>query len=220
MNNEPTQIQSVQSPKVEPVTIQAKAPVQEPSSVSQSLTEGFNLLPSMTKEEKVVAKTKSTVNLGSVVSLIVLVLIILGVVGFNIVSKQMLNGKKKELYALENIVNQQSDKIIANDEIVDRAILYSNIKKGAFSHKEIIEFLSGVCQKVGDIQIRSVMISENLEFTFVGYTTTLEKVSKLWYILGIDENIETINLKSVGKSSGSTTFTFEGKLNIKNFSNN
>ncbi len=222
MNKEPNQTQTVQSPKVAPVTTPVSAPktmVEQLSSESQGLTEGFNLMPSMTKEEIVVEKTKTTVNLGSVVSLIVLVLIILGVVGFNIVSKQMLNSKKEELFALENIVNQQSDKIIANDEIVDRAILYNTVKTGAFSHKAIIEFISAISQKVGNIEIRSVMISENLEFTYVGYTASLENVSKLWYMLGIDENIENINLKSVGKSNGSVSFTFEGLLNIKNFSN-
>ena len=194
-------------------------PVPTPPPSQPEISEGFNLIPSMSEEEKVVEKTKSTVSIGSVLSLIILVVIILGVVGFNIVSRQILNVKKDELFKIENRINQQTDSIIANDEIVDRAILYTNVKKGAFSHKDIIEFLTRMGTKVGDIQMRGVMISENLDFTYSGYSTNLEQVSKLWYLLGIDENIENINLQSVGKGDNRVTFTFEGKLDGKNFFN-
>ena len=216
MNNEKNQPQvGTEEKKV------ANPPVQAPTSQSSQpeISEGFNLIPSMSEEEKVVEKTKSTVSIGSVLSLIILVVIILGVVGFNIVSRQILNVKKDELFKIESRINLQADKIIANDEIVDRAVLYSNVKRGAFSHKDIIEFLTKMGTKVGDIQMRSVMISENLDFSYSGYSTNLEQVSKLWYLLGIDEKIEHINLQSVGKGYNRVSFTFEGKLDGKIFFN-
>ena len=216
MNNEKNQPQvGTEEKKV------ANPPVQAPTSQSSQpeISEGFNLIPSMSEAEKVVEKTKSTVSIGSVLSLIILVVIILGVVGFNIVSRQILNVKKDELFKIESRINLQADKIIANDEIVDRAVLYSNVKRGAFSHKDIIEFLTKMGTKVGDIQMRSVMISENLDFSYSGYSTNLEQVSKLWYLLGIDEKIEHINLQSVGKGDNRVSFTFEGKFDGKIFFN-
>lgn len=183
------------------------------------ISEGLNLMPKMSQEEVVVEKAKSSVNIGSVVSLIALVLVIIAVVGFNIVSKQSLNTKKKELAVIENKVNQQVDNLLANEEIVDRAVLYTNVKKGAFSHKQIIEFLNSVGVKVGSIEMRSVMISEKLGFTYTGYTSSLEQVSKLWYILGTDPNIDHVNLESVGKGENNVSFTFEGVLNGNNFFN-
>jgi hypothetical protein len=120
---------------------------------------------------------------------------------------------------LENKIHQQVDNLLANEEIVDRAILYANVKKGAFSHKQIIEFLNSVGVKVGSIEMRSVMISEKLGFTYTGYAPSLEHVSKLWYILGTDPNINYVNLESVGKGENNVSFTFEGVLNGKNFFN-
>jgi hypothetical protein len=219
MNNEPIQKQN--DVKKEEVIKTPIVPTPQPQTppVGAEISEGFNLLPSMSDEEKIVQKTKSTVSIGSVVSLIILVVIILAVVGFNIVTKQILNSRKEILYSIENSVNQQIDKIVSNEEIVDRAVLYSNVKKGAFSHKAIIEFLNQMSNKVGNIQMRSVAISEDLKFSFVGYATDLETVSKLWYMFGIDENIQSINLQSVGKGDNNVTFTFEGELNGENFFN-
>jgi len=216
MNNEINQPQATKDEK-KAISIE-KAPVGLVST-KPDISEGFNLMPSISEEEKVVEKTKSRVSIGSVVSLIVLVVVILVIVGFNIISRQILNVKNTELFSIENRINQQEDTLIANNEIVDRAVLYTNVKNGAFSHKEIIEFFNRTGTKVGDIQMRSVMISENLDFTYSGYTVSLEQVSKLWYLLGSDENVEKINLQSVGKGDNRVTFMFEGKLDGKNFFN-
>jgi hypothetical protein len=221
MNNETNQLQTentVQNTE-KSAPIQPVNPVTPQPKESADISEGLNLMPEMSQEEIVVEKTKSTVNIGSIVSLIGLVLIILVVVGFNIISKQVLNTKKEALGVMENKLNQQVDNIIANEEIVDRAVLYTNVKKGAFSHKKIIEFLNTVGTKAGSVEMRSVMISEELEFTYAGNTSSLEQVSKLWYILGTDENIDSINLESVGKGENNVSFTFKGLLNGKNFYN-
>ncbi|MGI6423512.1 MAG: hypothetical protein ACOX0X_02780 [Candidatus Dojkabacteria bacterium] len=215
MNKEATQTQNIKQE-----TKQAEAPpvVKQPAP-TPDISEGFNLIPAMSQEEKVIEKTKSTVSIGSVISLIVLVVISLVIVGFNILSKEILNSRNKQLFAAENRVNQQIDKLSANEDIVDRAVLYNNVKKGAFSHRKIIEFFSRMGTKIGDINIKSVMISEQLQFTYAGSTSSLENLSKLWYVLGIDENIETINLQSVSKNPNGVNFTFDGKLNGKSFYN-
>jgi hypothetical protein len=220
MNNIENQTQNTQAVPQDPVVQpQVVKPLPKENAPVNPIEEGLNLIPSMTEEEKVVEKTKSTVSIGSVLSFIVLVGIIIVVVGFNIVTKQILNGKKDNLYAIEKRVNQQADKIISNDAIVDRAVLYAKVKEGAFSHKAIIDFLTQIGSKIGNIQVRRVMISEDLSFSYVGYTTDLETVSKLWYTLGTDENIDNINLQSVAKGENQVTFSFEGVLNNKNFSN-
>lgn len=216
MNNETTQPQVA---KEETKVVPTDATSAPPPSQQPDISEGFNLIPSMSEEEVVAEKTKSRLSIGSVVSLIILVVVILVIVGFNIISKQVLNVKKAELFRIENRISQQEDILVSNDEIVDRAVLYTNVRNGAFSHKEIIEFLNRTGTKVGDIQMRSVMISENLDFTYSGYSVSLEQVSKLWYLLGTDENIERVNLQSVGKGDNRVTFSFEGKLNGKNFFN-
>jgi hypothetical protein len=217
MNKQENQTQNTQ--KIEKVGSTPPTPPKPETPGISNLSEGFNLIPAMSKEEKIIEKTKSTVSIGSVISLIVLVVISLLVVGFNILSKQILNGRTKQLYAAEARVNQQIDKLSANEDIVDRAILYSNVKKGAFSHKDIIEFFTRMGTKIGDVNIKSVMISEQLQFTYTGNTSSLENLSKLWYILGIDENIESINLQSVSKSNNRVNFNFDGQLDGKNFYN-
>ena len=215
MNKEATQTQNIKQE-----TKQAETPpVAKQPAPTPDISEGFNLIPAMSQEEKVIEKTKSTVSIGSVISLIVLVVISLVIVGFNILSKEILNSRNKQLFAAENRVNQQIDKLSANEDIVDRAVLYNNVKKGAFSHRKIIEFFSRMGTKIGDINIKSVMISEQLQFTYAGSTSSLENLSKLWYVLGIDENIETINLQSVSKNPNGVNFTFDGKLNGKSFYN-
>ncbi len=218
MNNGINQ-QKVEDATKETVNSTVVSSTQPQTKENVEISEGLNLMPEMSEEEIVVEKAKSGVNIGSVVSLIALVLVIIAVVGFNIISKQVLNTKKKELALIENKINQQIDNLLANEEIVDRAVLYTNVRKGAFSHKRIIEFLSGISVKAGSIEMRGVMISENLEFTYSGYASSLEQVSKLWYILGTDANINKINLESVGKGENNVSFTFEGVLNGKNFFN-
>lgn len=223
MNNQSNQPQNnPEIKKEEKVVKTPKTPVEAPKVENPQVTnisEGFNLIPEMSKEEKIVEKTKSTVSIGSVVSLIILVVISLLVVGFNILSKQILNTRSGQLSSAESRVRQQVDKLNANEEIISRAILYNKVKEGAFSHRGIIEFFSRMGTKIGDVQIRSVMISEELQFEYSGNTTNLETLSKLWYILGIDENIQEVNLASVSKNNNRVNFSFEGVLDGKNFYN-
>jgi hypothetical protein len=220
MNNTPDVIQTKQNSQPQVLGTNSEKEEKSPfSKPEQQLQEGFNLMPSMTDEEKTVEKTKSTANIGSVLSLIALLFISLMIVGFNIISKQQLNYQSDQLRKLENSVNQNIEILIANESIVERVVLFEEVRRNAFSHKKILEFLSQMGVKIGGIEIKSVVIAENLAFSCSGEAVNLEQVSKFWYLLGVDENIESINLSSVSKIENGVRFGFEGKLNGKNFYN-
>lgn len=182
-----------------------------------SLNEGLNLMPSMTKEEKVIETTKSTFNIGSALSLIFLVVVSFLIVGFNILSNKQLSDSKQELYKQEKIINDKLDKIVANNSIVDRVVMYKDVYSNSFSHKQVVEFIKGITNKAGNISLKSIEVSDNLKFEFSGSAPTFEEVSKLWYLLGVNDNIETVNLESVGKGDNESRFTFEGQLKSNTF---
>lgn len=230
MNNTQTQNQNVApiqsvNPAPTPVTPtpvnNAQPPVKptlaEPQKGSKS--EGFNLIPAMSEEEKVKIKTKNTLNIGSILSIIALASVAIGIVSFNILSKAQLNSKKASLSKVEKTTNSKMDKIISNNAIVERAKLYIQVKKNSFSHKKIIEFFTETASKTEDIAFKSIDISEELGFEISGTGPSLERIARLWYLFGVHENIESINLTSVTKNDDGASFSFEGDLNITNFSN-
>lgn len=220
MNNEETkQVNTNQSvatpgpqtpPPVSPTLAQpANTPVEE----------GVNLIPAMTKEEKIHVKKKNTLNIGSILSIIALATIAIGIVGFNILSKAQLNTKKAALTRIERTVNSKMDKIISNNAILARVKLYEQVKKNSFSHKKIIVFLNEMAARVEGVSYKSISISEALEFEISGSSPNLEQLSRLWYLLGVDDNVNTINLGSVSKGDDDASFTFEGQFNLENFKN-
>lgn len=215
--------QNVSSQQSVPVVPQNPAPTpqQPPVKPAQGAVAsgGFNLIPAMTEEEKVTIKKKNTLNISSILSIITLVSIAIGVVGFNIISKAQLNSKKSSLAKIENTVNSKMDRIVANNAIFDRASLYLKVKKDGFSHKKMIEFLTDIATEVGGISFNSIDISENLNFEVSGKGPSLEIVARLWYLFGVHENIESINLNSVSKGEENVSFSFAGKFNITNFKN-
>jgi hypothetical protein len=201
-----------QPPKPKP---QQNAP--QPQAVPTPSKEGFNLIPALTKEEKVKIKKKNTLNIGSILSLIFLAVIALGIVGFNITAKTQANRRASVLARTEKKINDNIDKIISNNVILERIDLYLDVKENSFSHRKIIEFLTATGDRIGDISFTSIEISEDLSFELSGKAPSLERLSRLWYLFGVDENLNTINLNSVSKSDEGANFSFEGEFNIKNF---
>ncbi len=197
-------------------------PVNKPTlaePINENVEEGVNLIPSLTKEEKIHVKKKNTLNVGSLLSIIALSMVALGIVGFNIISKMQLNLKKTALAKIEKSVTSQIDKIESNNIILTRVDLYQSVKKNSFSHKEIIEFLNEISKRVNGVSFRSISISENLDFEVSGNSPDFEQVSRLWYLFGINEEVETINLSSVAKVDNGATFSFERKLVFDSFKN-
>ncbi|HPP18837.1 MAG TPA: hypothetical protein PLT51_02555 [Candidatus Dojkabacteria bacterium] len=202
----------------------AESQVQGPPTLAEPIaaqikeeTEGVNLIPSRTKEEEIQVKKKTTLSIGSLLAIIILALVSIGIVGFNIITKNQLSDKKKELANMENIVNQKADKIIANNVILDRINLYKKVKANSFSHKKVITFLREMAGKIQGITYDSMEISEDLSFKISGDAPNLEQLSRMWYLFGVNENIETIKLKSFSKTETGATFSFDGKLVLDNF---
>jgi hypothetical protein len=179
--------------------------------------EGVNLIPSRTKEEEIQVKKKTTLSIGSLLAIIILALVSIGIVGFNIITKNQLSDKKKELTDMEYIVNQKADKIVANNVILDRINLYKDVKANSFSHKKVITFLREMAGKIQGITYDSMEISEDLSFKISGDAPNLEQLSRMWYLFGVNENIETVKLKSFSKTETGASFSFDGKLVLDNF---
>ena len=206
------------------VTPSAESQVQGPPTLAEPIAaqikegkEGVNLIPSRTKEEEIQVKKKTTLSIGSLLAIIILALVSIGIVGFNIITKNQLSDKKEELKGMENIVNQKADKIIANNVILDRINLYKKVKANSFSHKKVITFLREMAGKIQGITYDSMEISEDLSFKISGDAPNLEQLSRMWYLFGVNENIETIKLKSFSKTETGATFSFDGKLVLDNF---
>lgn len=206
------------------VTPSAESQVQGPPTLAEPIAaqikegkEGVNLIPSRTKEEEIQVKKKTTLSVGSLLAIIILALVSIGIVGFNIITKNQLSDKKKELANMENVVNQKADKIIANNVILDRINLYKKVKANSFSHKKVITFLREMAGKIQGITYDSMEISEDLSFKISGDAPNLEQLSRMWYLFGVNENIETIKLKSFSKTETGATFSFDGKLVLDNF---
>ncbi len=205
------------------VTPSAESQVQGPPTLAEPIAaqikegkEGVNLIPSRTREEEIQVKKKTTLSIGSLLAIIILALVSIGIVGFNIITKNQLSDKKKELANMENIVNQKADKIIANNVILDRINLYKKVKANSFSHKKVITFLREMAGKIQGITYDSMEISEDLSFKISGDAPNLEQLSRMWYLF-VNENIETIKLKSFSKTETGATFSFDGKLVLDNF---
>ena len=198
--------------------VQGSPTLAEPIAVQiKEGKEGVNLIPSRTKEEEVQVKKKTTLSIGSLLAIIILALVSIGIVGFNIITKNQLSDKKKELTDMEYIVNQKADKIVANNVILDRINLYKDVKANSFSHKKVITFLREMAGKIQGITYDSMEISEDLSFKISGDAPNLEQLSRMWYLFGVNENIETVKLKSFSKTETGASFSFDGKLVLDNF---
>lgn len=217
MNN--TQPQQTVNQNIQPTKVNTQVPKPTPQAQPVQGAEGFNLIPAMSEEEKSKIKAKNTLNISSILSIIALVSIAIGIVGFNILSKAQLNSKRASLAKAEKVVESKMDKIVANNAIISRTDLYLKVKKDSFSHKKIIEFFTEIAGRVEGTSFKSMDISENLDFEISGNGASLEGVARLWYLFGVHENISSINLESVSKGDEGSSFSFKGTLNITNFKN-
>jgi len=222
MNN--TQTQNSNPVQPAPVAQPVKSVPQSPTPtlaqpINTGASEGVNLIPTLTKEQKTHVKRKNTLNIGSILSIIALASVAIAIVGFNIVSNSQLNSKQSSLKKVERSVKGKMDKMISNNIILDRVMLYKKVKENSFSHKAIIEYFMEMAGKVSGITYDSIEISESLDFELSGKGPDLEQVARLWYLIGVNENIESVLLTGVSKSAEGSTFSIEGKLILENFKN-
>lgn len=228
MNN-PTQTIQTEKKKEKKIELgtspiaEAKKPVDVPkekqSSPSDSISAeaGINLIPTLSKEEVVVEEKKKKLNIGSIVSLLILVVVSILIVGFNIVSRMQLNNEKDKLKAYEAQVSKMTSKIVSSNEITERINLYNRVLGKTYSPKSVVDYLNSIASKSGTSKITKFNLGDNLTFVLEGNSSDMENVSKFWYLLSNDPKMDTVTLQSVGSSTNGVRFEFRGKLKIDEF---
>lgn len=187
------------------------------SILTSTSKEGINLIPTLSKEEIVKEERKSTLNVGSIVSLLILVIVSILIVGFNIVSKVELNNEKSVLASDESNLSKYVNEIQSSNAISSRAILYQDLESQSYSPKQVVSYFTGIASRSGSATITKLSLGDNLTFEMEGNASSLNDVSKFWYLLSNDSKVESISLKSVGNNSAGSNFSFEGKLVIQSF---
>lgn len=178
----------------------------------------LNLIPPKTEHEQKVEVRKTSLNMNAALALLFLFLFSLGIVGFNLFSKLELNRSKEELFALEADVRSKSEVLSSNDEIIRRVKLFRSVEETTYYSKDVILYWEGVTSGLGEIS--QINLTEGMNFEVIGTSDNLTDVSKLWYALGNDSSIDSINLKSVNKDEDFVRFNFEGRLNFTEFARN
>ncbi|MCA9377024.1 hypothetical protein H6763_01625 [Candidatus Nomurabacteria bacterium] len=176
---------------------------------------GINLIPTMTEQQLDFEQKKTSFNLFSAFAILFLVLLTIGILGYNVLTKISLNNDKKELNALEQELLSNSDVIKANKEILQRFDLYKEIQETTFSPKEVLLYWEDLLQGYGDV--KSIELNNGLRFSVTGSTGSLTEISFLWHILTVDEKIQNMNLESMSKSKDIARFNFEGELDFDYF---
>jgi|GEM_PF-1122342 len=228
MNNQQPEVKNIQKE-----TVEQKPPVKVEQSVTPPPTpkneapkpgfenimaeKGVNLIPTLSKEEVVVAEKKKKLNVGSIVSLLILVIVSILIVGFNIVSRMSLNNEKAKLSTYEAQVTKMTQKMISSNEITERIQLYNRVLGETYSPKSVVDYLNAIASKSGTSTISKFSFGENLLFTIEGKATDMENVSKFWYLLSNDPKMDTVALQSVGNSGNYVRFIFKGKLVLEQF---
>ncbi len=177
---------------------------------------GINLIPVLTDQEIKKEDKKKKLNLGAITSLIILFVISILIVGFNVVFKIQLNLEKEKLAEREETISVFSQKVLNNNEIVERISLYNDIEKGRYSAKDVMEHVNDVAIKA-NCNLHSFSFSGSNGIELNGKAKGLEEVAKFWYLLGNDTDIENISLRSVGKGVQDVSFSFYGSFVLSNF---
>lgn len=229
MNNQESEVKNIkkeiiseQKPPVKtkhPVTplVEQKNEAPKPGYENIMAENGVNLIPTLSKEEVVVAEKKKKLNVGSIVSLLILVVVSILIVGFNIVSRMSLNNEKEKLKTYETKVTKMTQKMISSNEITERVQLYNRVLGENYSPKSVVDYLNAIASKSGTAVITNFALGENLLFTIEGKASDMENISKFWYLLSNDPKMETVTLQSVGNSDNKVRFVFKGKLILKDF---
>ena len=174
--------------------------------------DGINLVPIMTKKEVVAEKRKAKVNLGAVISIVMFLIITIGVVTFSTISKLQLNNEKDKLFALENEIKGLSTKVLDNQEVLKRVYLYKNISSSQFSARKIFDYFSEIASKQGDVSFKSFIFGSDKQHAFEGSADSLDTVSKLWYLLQKDKNVESVVMDNLSKRADGVSFSFKVTL--------
>ena len=207
-----------QTPPANNTAPKPAAPVESPTAdVNINVDPGINLIPTLSKDEVVKEEKKKKLNISSIVSLLILVIVSIIIVGFNIISKMELNAEKENLQELETATMNYSQTMISSNEITSRALLYKQMEGKNYSPKLVLDYLNNIAKKSGSSYVTNITLGNDLTFAMNGNASSLGDVSKFWYLLSNDKEIKDVSLKNVGSSSSGASFTFEGKLILSDF---
>jgi hypothetical protein len=197
-----------------------KKNVVEKKKIAENLIGGkaLNLIPPMTEREEKVEVRKSSLNMSAALALLFLFVLSIGIVGFNLFSKLDLNNRKEELFDLESDIRSKSEILSSNDEIIRRVKLFRSVEETTYYSRDVIAYWEETSQGLGTIT--QITLSEGMNFQVSGTSRNLTDVSKLWYTLGNDSGIDSINLRNVNKTEDFVRFNFEGRLNFSEFARN
>jgi hypothetical protein len=179
---------------------------------------GFNLIaPQLEKVEKE-TKEKFRVDIRVVLFVFFVVLVSLGIAGYNWYVTMNLEKEKEELVELKESLKDYEYTIQANNQILERYTLYGSIREGFISSKEVLNFWQEVSDNLGEI--RNIELSDGVNFEVSGRAGSLRDVTRLWHFLSIDDRVKSVTLEGVSIPSErgkELNFSFKGVLNLEYF---
>jgi hypothetical protein len=180
--------------------------------------EGFNLIaPQLEKIEKE-TKEKLRIDIRVVLFVFFVVLVSLGIAGYNWYVTMSLEKEKDVLEELKESLEDYEYTIQANNQILERYTSYESIQEGFISSKEVLNFWQEVSENLGEI--RNIELSNGINFEVSGRASSLRDVTKLWHFLSIDDRVKSVTLEGVSIPSdrdSELSFSFKGVLNLEYF---
>ncbi len=187
--------------------------------VSLHRSEGsFNLIAKQLEEAEKESQQKFRLDIRVVLFVFFVVLISLGVVGYNGYATVLLNREKAKLEALENSFDSYIYTVQANNQVNERYVFYNDVQEGFISSKEVLNFWQEVSDNLAEI--RSIELTRGINFEVSGKSDNLRDVTKLWHFLSIDDRVKSVTLDNMSiprEDDGNLTFSFKGVLNLEYF---
>ncbi len=183
--------------------------------------DGFNLIAPQLKKVEEETEKKFKVDIRVVLFVFFVVILSLGVVSYNWYVSMVLDSEKALRNELEEDLDGYRYTIEANNQILERYNLYSDIQEGFISSKEVLTFWQEVSENLAEI--RSIELSQGVNFEVAGKAESLRDVTKLWHFLSIDDRVSSVTLEGFSIPLQSTTegsefnFSFKGNLNLEYF---
>lgn len=192
----------------------------QPSSLHKSGAGGVNLIA--TRLEKVEKETekKFQIDLRVVLFVLFVVLVSLGIVGYNWYVSMELSTQQFIVEDLEEDLMGHKYTVESNNQILERYDLYSDITEGFISSKEVLSFWQEISENLGEII--KISLTDGVGFEVNGKSDSLRDVTELWHFLSIDDRVSVVTLEGMSIPSRNSenptlSFSFKGTLNLEYF---
>jgi hypothetical protein len=182
--------------------------------------EGFNLIAPRLEEVEKETEKKFKLDIRVVLFVFFVVLVSLGVVGYNWYVSQIFYEQEERVLDLEDDLMSYKHTVEANNQILERYDLYKSINSDFISSKEVLTFWQEISKSLGEI--RTITLSNGVNFEVSGKGESLKDVTKLWHFLSIDDRVTKVTLESVSipardAEDPTLSFSFKGTLNLEYF---